>query len=190
MKSILTFFVAMVLLSASAGAMDYYYSTTGLNSMAHDYAYTWGLNNQWNPGETITGAYLKFYDIYDWTVETDTLFVTLLDDPPLGVHSVYDGQGSIANYFDGMGEPLGVWSDPNGGSSGKTNIQFNFCPAQFAAFVDYAADGRFGFGIDPHCHYYAGKTELVVTTSAVPEPTTMVLIGLGLTGLGIFRSRK
>ncbi|MFA7485981.1 MAG: PEP-CTERM sorting domain-containing protein, partial [Phycisphaerae bacterium] len=39
---------------------------------------------------------------------------------------------------------------------------------------------NFGFGIDPDCHYYNDGIKFVITTTVVPEPATIGLLGLGL----------
>jgi hypothetical protein len=54
----------------------------------------------------------------------------------------------------------------------------------------FAANGRFGFGFDPESDLSFDQFTVRVSTSAVPEQTTVILLGLGLTGLGFSMRRR
>jgi hypothetical protein len=57
--------------------------------------------------------------------------------------------------------------------------------------LDWLADGNFGFGIDPDCHYYNDGVVAAIETRPVPEPATMLLLASGLMGLaGVRRKVK
>jgi len=175
-----------------AGLYTYVPSPADLNDLDHYKAYAWGLN--WtHPQERIIGASLTFYNIYDWEAESnDILWVNLLNTPPLiGVKTYTDDQNP-GNYFAGWDKTLiGTWTDPVGGLP-KDTITFTFNEPALAAFRSYVADGKFGLGIDPDCHYYNDRVRLSIATSntAIPEPATMVLVGLGLAGVGIIRRKR
>jgi hypothetical protein len=177
---------------ANAGVYTFSPVPADLNDLDHYKAYEWGL--AWtHAGEEIVAASLTFKDIYDWQVEpNDSLYVHLLDDPSrMGVTVYTDNQGG-ADFFAGDGPWIGTWTDLAGGSPTGFNLTYNFNAALLSAMSTFVADGDFGFGIDPDCHYYNRGVELSVTTRetpSIPEPTTMILLGLGLTGLGIMRRR-
>ena len=192
MRKMIFIGIALALLlagSVTTQAAVYTYQPTpaDMSDFDHYAAYSWGLEWQ-HTDEEIKGATLTFKNIYDWKVEEDFLYVHLLDlgQADLGV-SRFDDLGE-GDYFDGQGELITVWSDPAGGGPG-TDITFTFNESQLALLNQNAADGYFGFGFDPDCHYFNDGIELNLTT-AVPEPATMLLFGLGILGFGVHRRSK
>jgi hypothetical protein len=192
MVSLLVGILLLGVLPASAGIYSFQPYDADLGDLDHYKAYSWRIN--WShTSERITAATLKFKNIYDWTSESnDILWVNLLNSPPTGYHgiNVYtDNQGST-NYFAGWdGALVGTWTDPVGGLPAD-NVTFSIGGGLLETLNTYAADGVFGFGLDPDCHYYNCGVSLQIETSAVPEPASLLLFGMGLTALGATARRK
>jgi hypothetical protein len=197
MKSLLA---AAVLAGAiSANAIVFTPTPGDLGDLDHHKATTWGIT--WNvpTGEVITGAKLTIKNIWDWQVESDKLFIHLLDDPRSGVTSIYDNTADnvISDYFSGQGVLLTSWSDPYGGHARNFDLVYNFTSANLTTLRNYLTDpnpygtGDFGFGLDPDCHYYNSGVTFEIITKRVPDNgSTLLLMSLGLLGLATFASRK
>lgn len=158
----------------------------GLN---HQLYYTWGMN--WtHTDEVITRAELIFHDIYNTPVgEENKLYTNLLDNPPIGATPGNDF-GLPGNYFEGDGVLVGTWSDPGYGAPG-IDLTYDLGALGLLGTLNmYASDGLFGFGFDPDCAYNNSGIELIIETMAIPEPATLILLGIGLTGAGIVSRRK
>ncbi len=195
-------------MDASATVYTLTPNPSNLNNLDHNQFYTWGLNWSVPAGETITGATLTFSQIWDWQVETDTLFLHLLDTAPLGVSSWTDNQGGgdffTSTYFNSLGikqTKIGQWSDPNGGTSSKAqNVSFVFDASQLAALQGYINSAgvngwaNFAIGLDPDCHYYNSGVSFIINTSrqttAVPEGgSALILLAIGFVGVVAVRRR-
>ncbi|MEJ5259600.1 MAG: hypothetical protein WHS88_05360 [Anaerohalosphaeraceae bacterium] len=155
----------------------------------HYYAYTWGINLGFKTTDTpIVAAELVFKEIYNWRVEEDHLYVTLLDNAPLGLKWYWDGQGG-GNFFAGQGLLLIDWNDPEEWNQTK-DLVITFDAAQLAALNAYGADGKIGFGFDPDCHYYNKGIQFKVVTAAVPAPGAVMLGSVGMLLVGWLRTRR
>jgi len=198
MKSLLV--AATVLAGAiSANAIVFTPTPADLGDLDHHNATTWGITWSVPSGQTITGATLTFKNIWDWQVESDKLFIHLLDDPASGVNSVVDNSADnvLSDYFSGQGVLLTTWSDPLGGAARNFDLVYTFTSANLTTLRNYLADshplgaGDFGFGLDPDCHYFNSGVCFEITTTSVPDSgATILLTLLGLLGLATFASHK
>jgi hypothetical protein len=78
----------------------------------------------------------------------------------------------------------GTWSDPVSNPSTVYDLVFTI---EGDALNNLLNGNTFIIGIDPDCHFAGDKISVV---APVPEPTTMLLFGSGLIGLGAFGRRK
>lgn len=101
----------------------------------------------------------------------------------VGVLLQYAGDGYFGTFFSSSVTDLG-FQDPNGEEVYQATIPYTITGG--------AAFSGFGFGIMGNTDYNSALPFHVdnITVAAVPEPGTLALMGLGLTGLAIIRRRR
>lgn len=189
--STLGYLVAILIIGsvASYGAIfTFTPNPADIYDLDHYSAYTWGIN--WNSADfPITSAYLTFTNIQNWTSDpNDILYMSLLDNATLGVTSFYDANITGDYFSDKGGILIDTWTDPDDNITSE-NLTISFNSARIADLNNFASDGLFALAFDPDCHYWNDGIELTINAD-VPEPTTMLLFGLGTLGLAAFRRKR
>ena len=203
-KIYLMIFILLMLTPGMSMATTYTFtpSDSDLADLPHGNYFKWGIKWTLPANEVITAAKITYHNIWDWRIEEDHLFTHLLNQVngtngwstvtmsgysyarKTTTNTDSDGSGDS---FNGQGLLLGNWNDPKGGSNGQYAIDlFYTIPS---TNFNWLSDGNFGFGIDPNCHYYNTGVDVEITTSRVPEPASMLLLGLGLVGLAGLRRK-
>ncbi len=186
----------MLVLSISglAGAESYIFEPNDhdLWDLEHKRYYTWGIDFDLPGEETIVGASLFFNDIKNWRYEENDLWVHLLDEVAVGAYQGNDYGHGQTDYFDEQGVLLNQWEDiPNIAQ----DITYEFDSSELESLSNYLADGNFGLGFDPDCHFYNNGIKLTIETKestgavVTPEPATMFLLSFGFIGLAAFRKK-
>lgn len=191
MKSVRMALVGLTILLFSvsvAGAATYAFSAGNLGGLDHSYAYSWGIDWSVPEGETIVGASLFFNDIRNWKKESNVLYVDLLPDAWKGAWRFKDNQ-AVGDFFAHpywAATPLTRYVNL---PTTAQDLTYNFTDANLSTLMAYAADGDFGFGFDPDCHFYNDEITFSIETAATPIPAPILLLGTGLIGMAGFRRK-
>lgn len=209
-KSLILIGISLVVLFSfsSAHALTYSFSPEppDLNDLPHSYFYSWCVDWQPSADEIVVGATLAVENIDDWTIEdNDFLYFSYLPGMTdfVSVRQYTDWQDA-GDDWAGWGITFITYSDLDlTGKPSPEDIIYDFFnpdpvldpdgfgPTIIAGiFNDALANGQFGIGIDPDCHYYNDGITITITTAPVPEPATLLLLGFGIVGLGLIKRRK
>jgi hypothetical protein len=184
--------VAAVCLMAAASqvqAVTLSPNPSDLYGLDHYYSYTWGIQYAVPDGMQISSATLKIFSINNTDNDrNNALYIHLLDNPQSGVHYTYDGQDNV-DAFAGQGALVAKYTDTNFNHSETLTYDLGALGLLGTLNTD-AADGKFGFGFDPDCHFENNGVQLCMEfgripphqdTPPVPEPITMagLLLAVG-----------
>lgn len=172
--SLLAFFLVASIfsyaeLSSAVPSADFLYSETDLGGGLWQYNYT-----LFNTSDPVLDAGL---DVFDVTIDFSPGATFTLLSLPAGWSEI-DGAGFTETFSLNPGEPPAGTDIAPGTSLNGFSFQFDYQAGDlpFLAFLTNQD------GPDP--------IPFNGTTSSVPEPGTLILLGSGLAGVGVFRNRQ
>jgi len=168
-------------------------SPSGLNSIDGNNYYTWGIGWTLPTGNQITGATLTFNNIQltSFGNSNPGILWTHLLNTSTANGSITTGtdNDSATDAFAGSGLLLGKRLFP----TLNTKATFSY-DLDLATLTTYLADGKFGIGIDPDCHYTDDSIKLTINYASQPThvpdaASTGVLLGSAFSLLAFFRRK-
>ena len=197
-RSLMAFSITLVF-SSNAFALPVTWSTNG-----HEYDVVILENADWNTARTSAQGLGAGWDLATITSAGEQTFInSLLGAPPTsGTVQYWVGGFQPA----GSTEPGGSWQWINGeglfwdngplaGAYANWGTGIATEPDNVGVQNHVALDNRFGWGWDDNDNFLSGVirgyvAEKSTSTSAVPEPSTILLLGSGMIGLAAYRRKR
>lgn len=218
MKRIISIIAAVICLAVAAPvfAMQYTFDTSSATNtwlhnsgLSDDNNFAWNLPLTLSQGETITSAVISIKNLQNWQNNVNHLYVNFLKNPdnvvttPTSItnegNSINGSSNdfaysSLANHFSGaiLNNDFSLPWDGTNDATVKRDVTYTTTSQSVLVFLKDAANGSFAVGFDPDCHFNADSMELQIntTTSTVPEPSTLLLLGVGVAGICFIRMKR